>query len=67
MRKTILQIECCKTMLMADFVKNVYKNCNKRNTDLFYIDNVHKGTVEYNAPRNRSLALMHKNAFGCHW
>ena len=32
---------------MADFVKNVYKNCNKRNTDLFYIDNVHKGTEEY--------------------
>ena len=33
--KTLLQYSCCKTVQneMANFLYNVFKNCNKRNTD----------------------------------
>ena len=43
MRKTILQYECCKTKLMANFLQNVNKNCNKRNYGMLYRDNAHVG------------------------
>ena len=49
MRKTILQYECCKTMLTANIIVKWLYNCDKRNSRL-YRDNVHTGKAGYQAP-----------------
>ena len=66
MRKTILQYECCKTMLTANIVVKWLYNCDKRNSRL-YRDNVRTGKAGYQEPGSRSLTQVHTNVYCCHW
>ena len=43
----MLQYNCCKTIHMVNFLWNVFKNCNKRNRDKLYKDDVHINKVGY--------------------
>ena len=60
--KTLLQYSCCKTVQieMANFLYNVFKNCNKRNTDKLG----HIIKVGYQTPGSRSLILMNTVVIG---
>ena len=64
MRKTILQYECCKSMLTTNiFVKWLY-NSDKINSSMLYRDNVQSGGDGYQAPWSMSLTQLRTNV---HW
>ena len=55
----MLQYNCCKTMQMTNFLRNVFENNNKRNTYKLYKANVHESRVGFQTSGNTSLTLMH--------
>ena len=67
MKKTILQYECCKSMLTANIFVKWLQNSNKRNSSMLYKGNVHADRAGYQAPGSRSLTQEHTNVHYCPW
>ena len=67
MRKTILQYQCCTSMLTANILEKWLQNSDKKNSRMLYRGNVHANSALFQAPESRSLTQVHTNVHWCHW